>query len=70
MAIEPASLRTVIAAAEHGSFQRAAAAHGVTQSTLSRRTRKLEKDFGVNLFERSSRGVLHEARGCQSSYPK
>lgn len=70
MTIEPGPLRNFIAAAEHGSFRRAAAAPDVKQSPLSRRVRRLEKDFGVKLFERSSGGVLHEARGCQSSYPK
>ena len=63
MTIEPGPLRNVIAAAEHGSFRRAAAALGVTQSTLSRRVRRLEQDYGVTLFERSSGGVHVTAAG-------
>lgn len=63
MTIEPGPLRTVIAAAEHGSFRRAAAALDVKQSTLSRRVRRLEEDFGVKLFERSSGGVHPTAAG-------
>lgn len=57
MTIEPGPLRTVIAAADHGSFRRAAAALDVKQSTLSRRVRRLEEQLGVKLFERSSGGV-------------
>lgn len=63
MTIEPGPLRNVIAAAEHGSFRRAAAALGVTQSTLSRRIRRLEKNYGVTLFERFSGGVHVTAAG-------
>lgn len=57
MTIEPGPLRTVIAAAEYGSFRRAAAALEVKQSTLSRRVRRLEEQLGIKLFERSSGGV-------------
>lgn len=63
MTIEPGPLHNVIAAAEHGSFRRAAAALDVKQSTLSRRIRRLEEDFGVQLFERSSGGVHVTAAG-------
>jgi len=57
MAIELGPFRTVIAAAEHRSFRRAAAALNLRQSTLSRRIRQLEEQLGVELFERSSGGV-------------
>ncbi len=63
MAIDPGPFRTVIAAAEHGSFRRAAASLGVRQSTLSRRIRQLEEELGVRLFERSSGGVRVTAAG-------
>jgi DNA-binding transcriptional LysR family regulator len=63
MAIEPGPFRTVIAAAEHGSFRRAAAALDVKQSTLSRRIRQLEEELGVSLFEHSSGGVRVTAAG-------
>jgi DNA-binding transcriptional LysR family regulator len=63
MTVELRSLRTVIAAAEHGSFRRAAAALNVRQSTLSRRVRQLEEQLGVELFERSSGGVRVTAAG-------
>ncbi len=57
MDIELGSLRTVLAAAEHGSFRRAASALNLKQSSLSRRIRLLEGQLGVPLFERSSGGV-------------
>lgn len=63
MTIEPGPLRTVIAAAEHGSFRRAAAALEVKQSTLSRRVRRLEEELGVKLFKRTSGGVHVTATG-------
>lgn len=57
MAIELGPLRTVLAAAEHGSFRRAATALNLKQSTLSRRIGQLEEQLGVALFERHSGGV-------------
>jgi DNA-binding transcriptional LysR family regulator len=63
MAIELRGLRTVIAAADHGSFRQAAAALNLKQSTLSRRIRHLEEQLGVELFERSSGGVCLTAAG-------
>ncbi|QQS13822.1 MAG: LysR family transcriptional regulator [Rhodospirillales bacterium] len=65
MGIEPRYLRTVIAAAEHGSLRRAAAALGTKQSTLSRHIRQLEKQLGVQLFERSSGGVRATVTGSE-----
>ena len=57
MNLDLGSLRSVIAAAEHGSFRQAAAALNLKQSALSRRVRHLEDQVGVSLFERSSGGV-------------
>lgn len=50
-------LEQAIAAADHGSFRRAAEALSIKQSTLSRSIRMLEHSFGVEIFERSSGGV-------------
>jgi DNA-binding transcriptional LysR family regulator len=50
-------LRYAVAAAEHGSFRRAAEALLLRQSTLSRRIRQLEHAIGVTVFDRSSGGV-------------
>jgi DNA-binding transcriptional LysR family regulator len=57
MNLDLSSLRSVIAAAEHGSFRQAATALNIKQSALSRRIRHLEGQLGVSLFERSSGGV-------------
>lgn len=46
-----------LAAAEHGSFRRAAAALNVEQSTVSRGVRSLEHRVGAELFERSHAGI-------------
>ncbi|WP_449472989.1 LysR family transcriptional regulator [Sphingobium chungangianum] len=55
--IELRHLHYVIATAELGSFNRAAARFNIKQSTLSERVRDLEIRLGISLFERSSRGV-------------
>jgi DNA-binding transcriptional LysR family regulator len=50
-------LQHAVAAANHGSFRRAAQALSIKQSTLSRSVQLLEGSFGVIIFERSSSGV-------------
>lgn len=50
-------LRYAIAAADHGSFYRAARALDIEQSTLSRAILKLERSLGMSIFERSRAGV-------------
>ena len=52
-------LRYAIAAADHGSFYRAARALDIEQSTLSRSILKLEGSIGMPIFERSRSGVIH-----------
>lgn len=47
-----------IAIAETGSFSKAAMAHNIAQSALSRRIRELELELGVTLFYRNGRGVI------------
>jgi len=49
--------RFILAAAEEGSFRRAAERLGVQQSTLSRRIRDIEDAIGATLFARSHAGV-------------
>lgn len=55
--IDCRELHYVIAAAEHGSFRRAALTLGVRESAISRRIRSLEDELGAALFIRSSSGV-------------
>ncbi|WP_297838317.1 LysR family transcriptional regulator [uncultured Roseibium sp.] len=50
-------LRYFLAAVEHGSFRKAAAALEVQESAISRRIRDLEDNIGASLFHRHSGGV-------------
>lgn len=58
-------LRYAIAAADHGSFYRAAQALDVDQSTLSRNISNLERTMGVKLFARSRAGVSPTIAGVR-----
>ncbi len=49
------ALETLVAISIHGSFQRAATMVGLTQSTVSMQIQALESEFGVALFDRSTR---------------
>jgi DNA-binding transcriptional LysR family regulator len=57
------NLQCAVAAADHGSFRRAAEALLLKQSTLSRAIRQLEDAIKVDLFDRSSGGVQATAAG-------
>lgn len=57
-------LRYVVSVADHGHFGRAAAACGISQSTLSTQIKKLEKQLGVTLFERTTQSVRITAVGA------
>jgi DNA-binding transcriptional LysR family regulator len=55
--IDVQHLRYAVAAADHGSFRRAAEALVLRQSTLSRSIRQLEEHIGMTVFSRSSGDV-------------
>lgn len=57
-------LRYALAAADHGSFYRAARALEVEQSTLSRNILRLERVIGAELFSRSRAGVTMTIAGA------
>ncbi len=57
MMISVRHLDYLVAAAENGSFRRAAEALHVRQSSVSRAIRQLEDDLGVSLFERRATGA-------------
>ena len=59
------NLRYALAAADYGSFRRAAEALLLRQSTLSRCVRQLEESIGMAVFERSSGGVRATQAGRQ-----
>ena len=54
--IELRQLRYLIAAAEAGSFSRAARSLNIKQATLSRQILQVEKRLGMVLFDRMTRG--------------
>lgn len=56
--IEVRHLKYVVAAADQGSFRRAATALDIEQSAISRRIRDVEDRLGVSLFTRHSGGVV------------
>lgn len=63
MSFDIRQLRYAIAAADHGSFYRAARALDVEQSTLSRAVLKLEISVGMPIFKRSRAGVTMTQAG-------
>src|SRR5438093_574784 len=56
-------LRYFVSVAEQGGFLKAAGQLRVAQSALSKQIRDLEREVGVALFERLSRGVRLTAAG-------
>ncbi|MFF0227284.1 LysR family transcriptional regulator [Streptomyces sp. NPDC004629] len=51
------AVRTFVAVAESGQFQRAAVDLSLTQQAVSKRVATLEKDLGVRLFTRTAQGA-------------
>jgi DNA-binding transcriptional LysR family regulator len=62
-AVDLQHLRYAVAAADHGSFRRAAEVLLLRQSTLSRRISQLEYSLGLIVFERFSGGVRATTAG-------
>lgn len=56
MSIDPRQLASLLAVAQHGSFNRAAAARGISQPALSGSIAQLERRLAVPLLDRSQRG--------------
>lgn len=59
------ALRYARSVAHARSFSAAARAHGITQPALSNAVARLEERLGVQLFERSTRGVTLTAEAVQ-----
>lgn len=64
--MELRNLRTFLAAADRGSYQRAAEALGYTQSTVTVQIRQLEEELGVPLFQREGRRMALTEAGRQA----
>ena len=61
--MELQQLRCFVTVADHGSFTRAAQVLVLSQPTLSLSVSKLEAEFGTELFQRTSRGVVLTSAG-------
>ncbi|MCX7297919.1 MAG: LysR family transcriptional regulator, partial [Hyphomicrobiales bacterium] len=57
MRVDFLGLEAFLSIAERGSFQRAAAHLGLSQTAISHRMRKLEDGLGLKLFARTTRDV-------------
>jgi DNA-binding transcriptional LysR family regulator len=57
MVVDLDALRTMIAVADRGQFQEAAAELSITQQAVSKRVAALETELGARLFTRTPRGV-------------
>jgi LysR family nitrogen assimilation transcriptional regulator len=56
-------IRAIIAVCEEGSFTAAAARENATQSGISQHVAAVERELGIKLFERTSRGVTPTPAG-------
>jgi len=56
-------LKTFVAVARHGTFARAGAHIGLTQSAVSAQMQRLEQSLGLVLFERTGRSARLNAQG-------
>jgi DNA-binding transcriptional LysR family regulator len=63
--MELRQLHYLVALADEGSFTGAARQANVAQPALSRQIQKLERELGVPLVDRTSRGVALTAAGCE-----
>jgi DNA-binding transcriptional LysR family regulator len=63
MSIELRFIRHALALGQHGNYARAAKSIGLTQPALSRSIATLESQLGVQLFDRTNRGVEPTAFG-------
>lgn len=58
MELEVRHLRVLVAVADHGSVTKAAASLGLSQPSLSTQLRRIEREMGAPLFDRSRDGMM------------
>ena len=58
MELEVRHLRVLVAVADHGSVTKAATALGLSQPSLSAQLRRIEREMGAPLFDRSRDGMV------------
>jgi LysR family transcriptional regulator of gallate degradation len=63
--ISRAQIRSLISIVENGSFAQAARALGVSQATLSRAARDLERDLRRPLYHRTASGITATSAGAE-----
>ncbi|TSE23499.1 LysR family transcriptional regulator [Tepidimonas aquatica] len=68
-ALDPRSLRLLLAVLETGSFTRAAQHLGLTQSAVSHGVQRLRQALGDPLFVKSGRGIVPTARAQSLAEP-
>lgn len=61
--MNPTQLRHLLAVAEHGSLSRAATRMNITEPALSKSIRTLERTLGVELMDRTPRGMVPTVYG-------
>lgn len=61
--MELKQLRYVIEVAKWNSFNKAASVLGITQPSLSLHVNKIEQEFGINIFERTTRKIILTSEG-------
>lgn len=59
--LDPATVRAFVAVAGEGQFSAAAALLGISQQAVSKRVARLEKQFGLELFDRVPTGAVPTA---------
>lgn len=65
MSLAIRDIQYFLAIVRTGQLSSAAEAHGVTQPAMTKAVRRVEEEFGLQLFERSARGMAPTAAGIR-----
>jgi DNA-binding transcriptional LysR family regulator len=61
----PQQLRYIVEIAKHNSISQAASALFVTQPSISKAVRELEKELGITILDRTNKGVIFTKEGTE-----